>query len=315
MSAGARESALHCPHCGEPIHGVGGFCRYCSASLDAVAPPPPPPALPPWYRSWFVRGPVLAVFVVIAGLLMLDPGDWITDPIPVRIAVGVLVGASLLLFWGTLAWLVARLLHRRPPYWRVIVSFPLVTAVALGVIGQSLARDDPPGTPGILSPRVASAEALREKAARERFADWYREVARAGAARDATTRRYRRWAAQDAADDRAALRTLRRAERGARETRQIVAGLEPTPATRRATQLLRRGARRFVACVAGTRRLVLTLNLGDVAARRARINASCGAADRTLRAGDDAAAEAFVALGGRPAFPGLEAEVQAIARG
>ena len=129
------------------------------------------------------------------------------------------------------------------------------------------------------------------------------------------TRRFRAWAADGAEGTPAGFRRLRAAERSAAGQVSVAVSLEPTAATAGATTQLRRGARGLLTCISATRELVQTVNLGDVDARRARINERCAAADGLLRQADRNAAGTFARLGGDAAFPGLAQRVDALAHG
>jgi hypothetical protein len=267
-----------------------------------------------WYRSWWVRGPVLVLFVAFAGLPALDPRSWITHPIPARIAVGALIAVVALLACGLMVTGVLALARRPLRLGEVVLSFPLILVVWAAIALAGIARDDQ-GAPAILAPQRADAAEVALAAERDAFGLWYEGVARAQFARAQATRRFRAWAADGAEGTPAGFRRLRAAERSAAGQVSVAVSLEPTAATAGATTQLRGGAQGLLACISATRALLQTVNLGNVEARRARINERCATAERLLRQADRSAAGTFARLGGDAAFPGLEQRVDALARG
>lgn len=267
-----------------------------------------------WYRSWWVRGPVLTLYVAFAGLPALDPRTWITHPIPARIAVGALIAVVALLACGLVVTGVLALARRPLRLSEVLFSFPLIFVVWAAIALAGIARDDQ-GAPAILAPERPDAAEVALAAERASFALWYEGLGRAQFSRAEATRRFRAWAADGAAGTPAGFRRLRAAERSAAGQVSVATSLEPTAATAAATTQLQRGARGLLDCITATRELLQTVNLGNVNGRRARINDRCAAADGRLRRADQDAAGAFTRLGGEAAFPGLEQRVDALAHG
>jgi hypothetical protein len=267
-----------------------------------------------WYRSWWVRGPVLALFVAFAGLPALDPWTWITHPVPARIAVGALIAVVALLACGLVVTGVLALAQQPRPLTEVLLSFPLILIVWAAIAVAGLARDDQ-GAPAILAPQRPDSAEVALAAERSAFSLWYEGLARAQFARAEATRRFRAWAADGARGTPAGFRRLRAAERSAAGQVSVALSLEPTASTAAATAQLKRGARGLLACISDTRELLQTVNLGNVNARRARINRRCATADAVLRRADGGAASTFARLGGPAAFPGLEQRVDALAHG
>ena len=267
-----------------------------------------------WYRSWWVRGPVLALFVGFAGLPALDPWTWITRPVPARLAVGALIAVVALLACGLVVTGVLALAHQPRRLTEVLLSFPLLFVVWAAIALAGVARDDA-GAPAILAPQRADSAEVALAAERAAFSLWYEGLGRAQASRAEATRRFRAWAADGAEGTPAGFRRLRAAERDAAGQVSVAQSLEPTAATTAATTQLRRGAQGLLTCIAETRELVQTVNLGNVDGRRARINARCAAAETLLRRADQGALDTYARLGGAEALPGLQQRVDALARG
>ena len=267
-----------------------------------------------WYRSWWVRGPVVALFLGFAGLPALDPWTWITRPVPARIAVGALIAIVALLACGLVVTGVLALAQQPRPLTEVLLSFPLLLVVWAAIAVAGFARDDA-GAPAILAPQRPDSAEVALGAERRAFALWYEGLGRAQFARAEATRRFRAWAADGAAGTPAGFRRLRAAERSAAGQVSIALSLEPTASTAAATAQLKRGAGGLLSCISDTRELLQTINLGNVDARRARINQRCADAETVLRRADAGAAATFARLGGPEAFPGLEQRVDALAHG
>jgi hypothetical protein len=279
----------------------------------------------PWYRSWWVRGPVLAVVVFDAGLRLLDPDEWVQYAIPVRIAAGVAIALGVMMVYGLLAWGVARLFKRHPRYWDVVLSFPMMLFIFLGSLGIYINRDEQhPNHPGILSAQTSSDNSTDGDTAnngagqagdqrRAEFADWMRDTATAIGERGAASRRFIAWSKMDNTASPAAMSRLRSAERHAAEHERLTERLLANDDTRAPNQLLSQSAREFHRCVTATRRVMQTLDQGNVEARADAADKQCQASDRHIRAGVKEADDAFNRLGGAEKFPGLGDETRALA--
>ena len=115
-----------------------------------------------WYRSWWVRGPVVALFVGFAGLPALDPWTWITRPVPARIAVGALIAVVALLACGLVVTGVLALAQQPRPLTEVLLSFPLI----LDRVGGDRAS---PGSPATTRARRRSSPRSGRTAPRSRW--------------------------------------------------------------------------------------------------------------------------------------------------
>jgi hypothetical protein len=231
------------------------------------------------------------------------------------------------MLYGLVVWAAARLVRRRPHYWNVVLSFPLIIFVWFGSLGLAIHRNESdPNAPGILSAKARdAAEGTRQDgvapsddAAAERhaaFAIWFREVAGVIRERGAAARLYVSWSKMRDTASPSAMRRLRAAERRAAEHQHLAERLQINDDTRQATQLLTQSARELHRCITATRRVMATLDRGDVNARAAAADRQCSASDRHVRAGVNAAERAFNRFGGSKAFPGLGEEVHDLAAG
>jgi hypothetical protein len=331
-------------HIDEPVEEQAAPERPSQQASPAFLPPTrqPPAATPAnpderrgplrgkrWYRSWWVRGPVLAVVLFDAGLRLLDPNEWVQYAIPVRIAAGVAITLGVMMIYGLLAWGIARLFKRHPRYWDVALSFPMMLFIFLGSLGISVNRaEEHPNQPGILSSQAGDnsggdstghggSDAPADPAGDQRraeFADWMRDTAAAIGERGAAVRRFIAWSKMDNTASPAAMRRLRSAERHAAEHERLTERLLKNDDTRAPNQLLAQSAREFHRCVTATRRVMQTLGQGSVEARADAADKQCQASDRHIRTGVKEADDAFNRLGGSKRFPGLGDELRSMAK-
>jgi hypothetical protein len=283
-----------------------------------------------WYRSWWVRGPVLAVVLFDAGLRLLDPNEWVQYAMPVRVAAAVAITLGVMMVYGLLVWGVARVFKRHPRYWDLVLSFPMMLFIFLGSLGIAINRDEKhPNQPGILSSQTSSESSADGDDAnqgsgqpadpasdqrRAEFADWMRDAATAIGERGAAARRFVAWSKMDNTASPAAMSRLRSAERHATEHKHLTESLLENDDTRAANQLLAQSAREFHRCVTATLRVMQSLDRGSVEARADAADKQCRASERHVRAGVKEADDAFNRLGGAEKFPGLGDETRALAK-
>ncbi len=270
----------------------------------------------PWHRSWWVRGPVFAVVVPLAGLLSLTPSAWVSYPIPVRVLAGIGVGLFVLAFWALLFWAVTRLSRGRPPYTRIMLAFPM--AILLCVVASEAGQRRSTLEPGIfctghcvIKPTAASAiHTASMETRRGQYVDYSLALARTVAPRAATGKAYYAWASSKDPFSPAALAQLKIADRVARQHQTLVDRLRPGPDEQPEQRSFRYEAALLSKCVREIRSALGIVDRTKRISRADAANRDCASSDRIYRQAVTANDKLYDRLGGTAALPDFPNQVE-----
>ena len=330
-------SRMRCPNCDERVRRNALICRYCGSDLSVQASAShendddtfgsdkdgQPSGSPdksiwaglPWYRSWWVRGPVLGLFLIDAGLASLTPESWVSSPIPVRLVMGALiVFVGGLMVFGLLAWAVLRPFgkKRERGYWRLTLSFPIILFVWLGALGASINRErNNPGQPSILQSTDQTERQKTESKARETFATWLSEYLTATTARLDTLASINRLFLMEQPYSTAGWKLIRRAETSAKAYRFALVDLPSggPPSVREQT------LQSAVEMLNAVKLLIAIPNNPDLAELRgAEVDRLLAHSQKLASHAGRLADSEFRRLGGLKAMPSLETKIKQFAR-
>lgn len=263
----------------------------------------------PWYRSWWLRGPVLALFVLDAGLRV--ESAWHEDGVfAERLVIGalaVLIGG--LAFWGLVIWAGGRLFKQRWRYGRIVTSYPLIIAIWVSSLGTAM-RADKADTQEVNDRAAAAAQGDPQAQRQAAFSDWFTAYLDAVPSRKPAGDEYVAWS--DAKDpvSNGALRHLRRSVRRARAHEAQTLKLPDTGDTAGPTRLLQEQASDLRRCL--TRTLTIMSDFDnrytDQAARAA--DRLCARSDRRIKQAARDGDRVYKRLGGAQAFPDVAERIQ-----
>ncbi|MSW84818.1 MAG: hypothetical protein F2832_08780 [Actinobacteria bacterium] len=256
-----------------------------------------------WYRSWWVRGPVLALVLVDGGLTALTPEEWVDEAIAVR----VISGAAIFFIGGLMVfalvpWAFKRLIKRPSSYPRVLLSFPLMLLVWVGVHGMDLRRAElNPNAPSILQSTTETQRQRQLADDRAAFGSWLTTYSSSVDTRVEALAKLNRWARRDEPFSAQGQERLQEILALARKFRRQTLDLDENPYIADALPLMLRDA---TTLLAGVRLLVqMPDSPGQAEAKRVRADKLFERSQESGTKAVEMVDKVYIDFGGREAFP------------